>query len=262
LVDKFSSVPLYMQIQEALEAQIRSGQLPPGSRVPSELELVAQYNVSRMTARKALDGLVARGQLFRQQGKGTFVAEGVMSYRFSTMLSFSGTLRARGYAVETRVLRQEVIPGPPSVLEKLELRPGSQVVLVRRLRLVEGRPAAIHTAFMDYLVYSPLLQVDLAAASLLESIERVCGVRIAYTRDSVEAGLVSIEDMGLLDVPHGSPVLEVEGVAFTENGQPTRLTRAVYRADLFRLVVVNTADRATALNMAEPAGRQFNTHSN
>lgn len=251
MVDKTSSVPLYIQIQDKLYEQIRSGQLLPGTRVPSELELVNAYNVSRMTARKALDGLVVKGHLFRRRGKGTFVADDVMSYVLSTILSFSGTLRAHGYEVITRVLRQEIIPGSPTVTEKLELKPGSPVVLVRRLRYVDGRPAAIHTSFMDHRVYAPILQMDLSSESLLACIERVSGTRIAYTKDSVRAAVVSSEDTDLLEIPKTSPILEVEGLAFNENGQPTRLTRAVYRSDLFKLVVTNTGNQGTALRVTD-----------
>jgi len=250
MVDKTSSVPLYIQIRDLLHDQIRSGELAPGAQVPSELELVAQYNVSRMTARKALDELVKAGLLFRQRGKGTFVTQDLVTYSLSTMLSFSGTLRALGYQVETRVLHQDVILASAGVAEKLDLAPESEAILVRRLRYVDGKPAAIHTSFLDYRVYAPLLKIDLSQESLLESIERLCGTHVAYTKDSVQATLVSGEDMGLLEIPRGSPVLDVEGVAFTEFGQPTRLTKAIYRSDLFRLVVTNRGDPAgTALKM-------------
>jgi len=249
MVDKSSSVPLYIQIRDILHEQIRSGELAPGVQVPSELELVGRYSVSRMTARKALDELVKASMLYRQRGKGTFVTQNVVSYGLSTMLSFSGTLRALGYQVETRVLYQDVILASADVAEKLNLKPGGEVILVRRLRYVDSRPAAIHTSFLDYQVYAPLLKIDLSRESLLESIERACGMRVAYAKDSVQATLVSGEDMGLLEIPRGSPVLDVEGVAFTEFGQPTRLTKAVYRSDLFRLVVTNRGDLGTALTV-------------
>lgn len=249
MVDKTSSIPLYIQIRDKLHKQIHAGELTPGMQVPSELELVAQHGVSRMTARKALDELVKTGLLFRQRGKGTFVAQGVVSYGLSTMLSFSGTLQALGYQVMTKVLYQDVIPAPTTVAEKLNLAAGSEVIIVRRLRWVDDKPAAIHTSFMDYRVYEPLLQIDLSTESLLESIEQVCGTYVAYTKDAVQAMLVKGEDMGLLEIPRGSPVLEVEGVAFTQFGQPTRLTNAIYRSDMFRLVVTNRGTPATALEM-------------
>ena len=251
MIDKVSPVPLYIQIQDMLYEQISSGQLESGSRVPSEPKLAAAYNVSRMTARKAIDGLVTKGFLVRRQGKGTYVAESVLQYHLSTMLSFSDTLRSRGYDVATTVLYQDVIPASSSVAERLHVTPYSQIVLIRRLRYLNGQPAAIHTAFLDHRTFAPILNIDLNTNSLLASIEQVSGIRVAYTKDSVQATLVSPEDMGLLNMAVGSPVLEVEGVAFTENGQPTRLSKAIYRSDLFKLIVTNTGNLGTSLRIAD-----------
>ena len=251
MIDHASPTPFYTQIQDALLEQIRSGTLAPGVRIPSETKLADQFSVSRMTARKAIDGLVSRGLLFRQQGKGTFVAQHVVSYNLSTLLSFSATMRALGYAVTTQVLNQEVIPATAAVAERLQLAPGTPVVLVRRLRLVDNQPAAIHSSFLDGATFAPILQVDLSTSSLLTSIEEILPTPVTYTRDSVEAGLVEPGERALLQIAAGSPVLNVEGVAHTANGQPVRFTRAVYRSDMFRLVVTNSGAQNAVLRMTE-----------
>jgi GntR family transcriptional regulator len=251
MVDKNSATPLYIQIQDDLYEQVRTGAFLPGARVPSEIDLVGRYSVSRMTARRALDELVNRGVLFRRQGKGTFVADDVVVYGLSTMLSFSGTLRANGYQVDTHVLHQDIVPAPPFVSSKLKLDPESNVVVVRRLRVVNGRPAAIHTSFLDATIFDPLLRVDLSTNSLINAIEEISGLRVAYTKDSVRAALVSAEDRNLLQLAAGTPVLQVEGVAHTVNGQPIRYTRAVYPSDMFRMVVTNTGDQSTILHFTD-----------
>jgi GntR family transcriptional regulator len=251
VVDKSLATPLYIQIQEDIYEQIRSGSLLPGSRVPSELDLVSRFGVSRMTARRALDDLVGRGVLFRQQGKGTFVAEDVVTFGLSTMMSFSRTLRAHGYQVSTRVLAQDVVPAPAEVASKLKLPADGKAVLIRRLRFVDDRPAAIHPSFLDYALFEPLLRADLSSRSLLEALEEVSGLRVAYSKDSVQATLVPIEDRGLLEAAAGSPVLQVEGVAFTGNGQPLRYTRAIYRGDMFRLSMTNAGDQNTLLQFTD-----------
>jgi GntR family transcriptional regulator len=259
MVDKNSSVPLYVQIQTLLLDQIRAGDYAAGAQVPSELEIAGQHHVSRMTARKALDTLVSKGILYRSKGKGTYVAESMVSYGLSTMLSFSQTLRAQGYDVQTQVLRQDVIPGSPDILEKLQLGPESQLIVIRRLRLIADQPAAIHTAYVEYRLFAPILEIDLSRASLLESIQRISGIPIAYTQDSVRADVATTEEASRLGVDACSPVLRVEGVAYGENGHPTRLTRAVYRGDMFRMMVKNAGEFGAALKVADlqgPGGRR------
>jgi GntR family transcriptional regulator len=250
MIDKSSSIPLYLQIQNLLIDRIREGEYPPGTQVPSELEIASRHKVSRMTARKALDAMVSKGILYRRKGKGTYVAQGVVSYGLSTMLSFSRTLQAQGYNVVTKVLRIDVVPGSSEVLEKLHLSLDSQVIVIRRLRLIEGIPAAIHTSFLEHRVFASILNnVDLSTESLLDTIQRISGMQVAYTRDSVQADLANVEDATLLEIETGGPVLRVEGVAYAENSQPTRFTRAVYRGDMFRLMVKNTADLAASLDI-------------
>jgi GntR family transcriptional regulator len=251
MIDRDAAEPLYIQIQKALHDQIRSGEYPPRSRVPSEEMLALHYGVSRMTARKSLDALVARGLLFRRPGKGTFVTDDPLSYGLSTTLSFSRTLRARGYAVDTTVLRQEIIPGPDNVLEALHLPPNAPVFVVRRVRHVEHEPAAIHASFLDGHLFAFLLKIDFEQESLLEAIERTHGVRMAYTRDAVQAGRTDAQEAHLLHVSEGHPVLRVEGVTYNQQNRPVRLTQAVYRGDKFRLVVKSTFERTSSLVVVE-----------
>ncbi len=204
MVDKSSSVPLYLQIQNHLVEQIHQGDFPPGAQVPSELELSSQLNVSRMTARKALDALVSKGILYRRKGKGTYVADGVVSYNLTTMYSFSRTLQARGYHIDTRVLVMDTIVGPPDVISSLNLEPGSRVVVVRRLRMIDSKPAAIHTAYLDHRIYAPLLQVNLSTHSLLDAMQGISGVSVSYTSDSLQADLANGEEARLLVLQDGS----------------------------------------------------------
>lgn len=252
MVNKISHLPFYVQIENDLYEQISSGELPPGSQLPSEPELAGRYSVARMTVRKAIDSLVARGFIFRQPGKGTFVTEGVLSYRLSTTLSFSETMRARGFEVRTQVLRLDVIPAPLTVARELKLAVNSNVVLVRRLRFVADKPAAIHTSFLDYRVYAPLLEADLATESLLADIERISGPgTISYSIDAVHAAFASSEDSELLQIPLGSPVLGLEGTSFTAQGQPIHYNKATYPGDMFKLVVVNTTTQSTSLKISD-----------
>src|SRR5688572_24714442 len=87
--------PLYRRLEERLRHAIESGALKPDQALPPERDLADELGVSRITLRKALDGLVGSGLLVRRQGAGTFVA-GRVEKSFSKLTSFSEDMAARG----------------------------------------------------------------------------------------------------------------------------------------------------------------------
>ena len=90
-----SSLPLYQQLQRALRRAIETRALAPDDALPPERELADELKISRITVRKAVDGLVGEGLLVRRQGAGTFVCAR-MEKNFSKLTSFSEDMRARG----------------------------------------------------------------------------------------------------------------------------------------------------------------------
>jgi GntR family transcriptional regulator len=169
------------------------------------------------------------------------------------MLSFSQTLKAQGYMVETKVLMKEVLPAPFDVATRLQIDPNSPMIVVRRLRYVEAIPCAIHASYFDQRLFGRLLNINLEAESLLEIVQQTTGAKVAYSDDAVQADAATSEEASLFAVPPHSPVLRVQGVAYSENGQPTRYIRAVYRGDMFRLMVRNTAVMAASFQVTDPA---------
>lgn len=164
-VNKEASRPLYLQIQAVLEEKILSGKWKAGEKAMSENEIAAKYQVSRVTARQAIEKLVAKNMLYRRPGKGTFVSEQGLAYGFSTMLSFSRSLQAKGFTVETRILDQGAVPASEEIAEKLRLTRDAEVVIIRRLRIVDGIPAAIHASYFSARIYSRLINTDVARES-------------------------------------------------------------------------------------------------
>ncbi len=247
MVDKSNSTPLWAQVEEDVEKLIRAGNLKSGMKIPSEFELAAKYGISRLTVRRALEKLVSKGLIFTRPGKGTFVTDHDLPYGFSAMTSFGRTLREIGHDVATTVLDQAVIPGPVEILRLLRLDPSATVVLIRRLRFVDGAPAAIHTSYFDARIYASLMNLDLAKESILEAAERIGGIRISYSQESIRAIACSSADSLLLSVQPGQPLIELEGVVFDDRNVPARYTRGLYRGDMFRFDIKNTAKQTSSI---------------
>jgi GntR family transcriptional regulator len=237
LVQRSSPIPLYIQIEEELRDAISGGQLQALDQVPSESELSKRFRVSRMTGRKALDRLVGDGLLFRQQGKGTFVAPPKIAHGPSQQLSFSAAMASLGLAHETQVLDSGLAVPPERIAQALGLPSGATSVFLRRLRLVDGAPAAIHTAYLPSR-YAQILEGDLTG-SLSDLMSRV-GARVAESRDSIEAVVARGEEAKLLKVHVGAALVLISGVAYSSILKPLRYTEALYRGDRFRFTVDST----------------------
>jgi GntR family transcriptional regulator len=109
---------------------------------------------------------------------------------------------------------------------------------MRRLRIVEGEPAAIHTSYLPAR-YAGVLEGDLTG-SLTELMAAV-GARVTESRDGLEAVVAVGEDAKLLGVHAGHPVVLITGVAYSTALEPLRYSEALYRGDRFRFSVDTTS---------------------
>src|SRR5688500_19945056 len=106
-LDEASTLPLYQQLQRKLRAAIANRLLGPDDALPPERDLAEELAVSRITVRKAIEGLVEEGLLVRRQGSGTFVSNRVEK-NFSKLTSFSEDMRARGRKPRSEIGRAHV----------------------------------------------------------------------------------------------------------------------------------------------------------
>lgn len=130
----------HAQLSDALAEVVRRD-LAPDDAIPSERELMATYDVSRATVRKAIDTLVVSGLLARVQGKGTFVARPRVESQLH-LASFTQDMRRRGHEPSTRLVRVDLEAPPADVAASLALPDGAQAWRLERLRLADGTPMA------------------------------------------------------------------------------------------------------------------------
>src|SRR6185503_20029289 len=141
-LDESSSLPLYQQLQRALRQAIESRILSPDDALPPERDLATEFSVSRITVRKAIDGLVGEGLLVRRQGSGTFVCARVEK-NFSKLTSFSEDMRARGRTPHSVWLKRAAGTVTPEESLTLRLSPGTPVYRFERLRFADDAPMSL-----------------------------------------------------------------------------------------------------------------------
>lgn len=134
--------PLADYVRSELKQLIVTGACPVGSRLPNESHLCEQYNVSRITLREAVQGLVQEGYVVRRQGSGTYVTRRTkLQNSLDTNFSYTEYLENAGIRAGRKLLSAKTIDAAEESAEALSLDVGTRVVEVRRLRTADGTPA-------------------------------------------------------------------------------------------------------------------------
>ncbi|SRR5579871_246563 len=226
-----SSLPLYQQLQRALKQAIDQHILSPDDALPAERDLATDFNVSRITVRKALDGLVADGLLVRRQGSGNFVSARVEK-NFAMLTSFSEDMRARGRSPRTTWLKRSAGTVTPEEALALRLSPGTPVYRFHRLRFADDAPMAIEYATI---VASALVSLEDVDQSLYEALER-SGHRPVRALQRLRAVLLNAEQAELLKAKAGDAGLLVERLGSLRDGRAIEFSQSFYRGDIYDFV--------------------------
>jgi len=229
-IDKKSPVPVYYQLKNLILNKIKNGEYEEGGIIPSERELGESLNISRMTVRQALNQLVSEGILYREKGRGTFVAKGKIEQR--NIMSFSETVRKTGLTPSTRVLDFAKEAAHEEIREILGLTDNELIYKIKRLRLADNMPIAIEEIFIPE-KYSPNLEEHDLKASFYRLLREKYSYIITYIDNTTEATKPSIEEKELLGISSGTPILKVKGICHTENEIRLFYSRDSYRSDKY-----------------------------
>jgi GntR family transcriptional regulator len=215
--------PKYLAVREALRRRVSA--LPEHALLPPEPVLCAEYGVSRITLRRAVDGLVADGHLVREQGRGTYVTRPAIRHEYREsfvhrIAGFGSVMAESGAQVGVTVLTQRVIAAPAWVAEQLALEVATDVVELVRLRSVDGAPNHVAHSFLPAEAYPKVAEQDFSEGSLYEYLRREYEADLAHARIIVDVGTAAAEEADLLRVVAGSPLLVVRTTVHDSGGKP------------------------------------------
>jgi GntR family transcriptional regulator len=221
-----------MQLQRALRGAIVNNVVAVEDAIPTERELANDFAVSRITVRKALQGLVTEGLLTRRHGAGTFVTGSRVDKSFSKLSSFSEDMHARGLKPSSTWLsKAEGIVTPKEALS-LGLSPGTQVYRFHRIRYADNVSMAIeYSTVPGYSLKSASVVKD----SLYEALDRN-GFRPVRALQRLRAITFDADQAEALGVKIGAPGLFIERHGFLEDGRTAEVTQSYYRGDSYDLV--------------------------
>jgi GntR family transcriptional regulator len=231
-----SRLPFYQQVKDQLLEELRSGALREGDQLDSEPDLCARFGVSRTVVRQAVGELSQEGYLTRVQGKGTFVsAPKFMEYFLDTADGFHYDFASRGFAVESTVLSCREEEPTDEVRTALNTRE-KRVVVLERIRSVDGNPLAFTRSYLPNRLHANLLKLlrstDLSQESLYALLRDSCGVSVASAVRRIEAVNADRAMAEALGTPVGAALLLIRSVCRDLDGRPVEYFEAWHRADL------------------------------
>ena len=226
-----SDTPLYMQLANMLSDGIASGDWRANQALPSERVLSDILEISRVTARKAIDMLCDRGMLTRKRGSGTYITP-KLEQPLSRLTSFSEELRQRGFTAGSRWLQRDIGTAAPLELLSLGLSPHMPVARLRRLRTADEVVMAIETTTIPLQYMPDPQQVNDSLYGYLEA----RGAIPMRALQHIRAVNASAEQARLAQIKEGEAMLHITRVSYLDNGAAVELTHSYCRSDYYEFV--------------------------
>lgn len=230
-LDEDHSLPLYQQLQRGLRRAIEMKLLAPEDALPPERDLAEEFSVSRITIRKALDGLVSEGLLTRRQGSGTFVASRVEK-SFSKLSSFTEDMTTRGKAPRSQWLKKSQGAVSPEEAMATGFAPGTPVYRFNRLRYADDTPMSLEFCTLPAFC---LPSIDAVQTSLYDALDKA-GFRPQRALQRLRAVLLTAQQTELLHGKEGDAGLLVERRGFMNDGRIVEFSQSYYCGDTYDFV--------------------------
>jgi GntR family transcriptional regulator len=236
-IDRQSPLPYYAQLKSLLLEQFEHT-WKAGERLPGEVVLCERYGVSRTVVRQALDEMANEGRVVRRKGQGTFVAaRKVDESLFQSLTGLFEDVTARGGTLTSQVRHLEFTPAPGPVAAELQVKEGSPVVYIERLRFANGEPWALTATYLPSDIAPGLLDEDLSNQSLYALLEDKYGITLDHGRRLVEAVSASPPIAEALGVEDHAPILLLRSTAWDVEARPVEYFTAYHRGDRSRFQV-------------------------
>jgi GntR family transcriptional regulator len=227
---------LYSRVETVLAREIMTGGLKVGDQLPTEDDLIARFEVSRITVRRAIQNLVSRGLVEIRRGKGTFVAAPKITRELAELSGFVEDMHALGRKPTARVLGKEIVTADATVASQLALTRGERVVRIRRVRLADAIPLSFDETFLPLEIGKKIITNNLKVEPIFSLLERKYDVPLTEAEYKLDAVAAETEVAAALKVKQGSPIFRIERTSYSRGSRPVDYERLHYRGDLVQFV--------------------------
>jgi GntR family transcriptional regulator len=229
-------LPLYAQVESVIIGRISNGSLPPGTRLPSEDDLVQEYAVSRTTIRAAIQSLVQRGLVEIRRGKGTFVTQPKITQELTELTGFVEDMQALGRHAKAKVLDQQVVAANQVVARQLSLAQGTPVVRIQRVRLADAIPLSFDETYLPKQLGEKVMADNLETEPIFSLLEQKYRTPLVEAEYRLEAVCADSTVAAALCINVGSPIFLIERTSYSIGQRPVDYEKLHYRGDQIRFV--------------------------
>jgi GntR family transcriptional regulator len=231
-MQKDSLIPLYHQLKTLVLQEIHEGNWTPDEMIPTEVEFMEHFSLSRTTVRQALNDLVKENVLYRKKGVGTFVSKPMINLQYmENSFDFNYQILRIGLAPSTKVLELCVIKVDEKLAQEMEITSGEDVILLKRLRFAEQEPIALIVSYLPYSLCASIMNVNLEKESLFQTLALNENTKVIKIKRLVDAQIANTEDRKLMQVGKGFPIQNFINKAYNRSGRIIEYCIARYRGD-------------------------------
>ncbi|MCR8644669.1 trehalose operon repressor [Paenibacillus sp. N1-5-1-14] len=223
----------YELIIEAVVQKIEAGKWKEGHKIPSETELMDEYEASRGTVRKAVDLMQERGYVQKIHGKGVFVLRKKnIEFRFGGIVSFAEENLRLNRKFQTRVVELAHFPADKDIAKLLSIKAKTDITRIKRVRQLEEENVILDiNHFVTELI--PDLTQEIGETSIYAYIEKTLGLHISYAQRVIEVQPCTEDDRKYLDLNGTEYVVVVKNYTHLYDGRQFEYTESRHRLDKF-----------------------------
>lgn len=235
-------MPLYHQLESDLVERIGAGEFAAGDTLPTEEQICAQYGVSRITVRRALDAMIASGLIVRRRGVGTFLADRPSSVRSVRISGSLDDFLASAGALNQEVLSLGEVAASAQVADALGIDEGEQVVRLELISSLSSGPVLYLEIFFPLAIGAGLSLSDITPGMpIVRIIERKRKIRVVRATQHITAGIAAKTVADHLQLQVDTPLLNITRTYYAADGSAVEVAVVRHHPERYQYVVEFTA---------------------
>ncbi|WP_019893464.1 GntR family transcriptional regulator [Allobaculum stercoricanis] len=240
-----SSKPLYLQIEADIKNNILSKKYKPGEKLPTENVLSEQYEVSKITIRKAIQKLSDEGFVKKVQGKGTFVTYQKDKLLLNKTSGFKEVLSTKGHSAKNEVIQASFLNADENISDKLSIPMDTKTVYLERLVWEDNEPMALDKIYFENDKFPDFITKLDDNRSFYQILEESYAIKPKNSVLEINGISANSHQADILKCNIGDPLFYINKISYDENNKPIHYSITTIRCDRITYVVFNNDTTTT-----------------